>query len=116
VKVLIDTDPAFIRMRRIWLFSPESSRTAAECPLLADIRSGTFKPQTPEGTVLELRRLISGLGAVHSRLVCDHANNYLPVEGNFPADRERMLERIDAFLALPLPVRNGYYREVGSRI
>ncbi|MBN1578721.1 MAG: radical SAM protein [Chitinispirillaceae bacterium] len=110
------TDPEFIRLRRIWLFTPESSQTATACPLWADIQSGTFAQQTPEGTVLELRRLIEKISGMTSRLVCDHANNYLTVEGDFPGDKERMLAEIDAFLALPKEEREQHYRKVGSRI
>jgi hypothetical protein len=116
VKVINDTDPEFIRMRRIWLFSSENSQTVTSCPLVSDIQSGTFIQQTPEGTVLELRRLIANIGPVHSHLVCDHANNYITVEGDFPYDRERMLAEIDAFLALPAEEQERHYREVGSRI
>jgi hypothetical protein len=63
-----------------------------------------------------LRRLIENIADVHSHLVCDHANNYLAVEGDFPADRRRMLAEIDTFLALPQEERELHYREVGSRI
>lgn len=116
VDVIDAVDPEFIRIRRIWLFTPESSQTVTACPLTADIQSGAFIQQTPEGTVLELRRLIERCGTVHSHLVCDHANNYLTVEGDFPADRTRMLGEIDVFLSLPVEVRKRHYREVGSRI
>ena len=116
VDVINATDPAFIRMRRIWLFTPESSQTATYCPLWDDIRSGAFIQQTPEGTIQELRRLIARIGNVHSHLICDHANNYLPIEGDFPADRERMLAQIDAFLALSQEKRDQHYQNVGSRI
>ena len=109
-------DPEFIRLRRIWLFGTESSQTAAENPLWAEIRAGRFLQQTSEGTVLELRRLIEALSGIHSHLVCDHANNYLPVEGDFPNDKSRMLAEIDAFLALPRPERERHYQEVRSRI
>lgn len=116
VKVINASNPEFIRMRRIWLFSSESSQTLTSCPLVSDIRSGRFIQQTPEGTVRELRRLIATVENVQSHLVCDHANNYLVVEGDFPVDRERMLAEIDAFLALPPGERERHYREVGSRI
>jgi hypothetical protein len=114
--VINRTDPEFIRMRRIWLFTPEDGGTAAACPLVNDIRDGTFVQQTPGGTVHELRRLIARLENVHSYLVCDHANNYVSVEGRFPDDRERMISEIDSFLALPEDVRNRHYDEIGSRI
>lgn len=114
--VINKTDPEFIRMRRIWLFTPEDAGTAAACPLVKDIQDGSFVQQTPEGTVHELRRFVAGLEGIHSHLICDHANNYVPVEGLFPADRERMLAEIDSFLALPEDVRNRHYDEIGSRI
>ena len=116
VEVINATDPQFIRIRRIWLFTKESSRTVTACPLADAVRAGAFLEQTPEGTVRELRRLIEGAGAIHSHLICDHANNYLAVEGVFPDDRERMLGEIDVFLALPEERRERHYREVGSRI
>ena len=114
--VINETDPEFIRLRRIWLFTPESSQTAISCPLWADISSGTFTQQTPEGTVLELRRLVERITCASSHLVCDHANNYINVEGDFPVDRQRMLDEIDAFLALPQETRERHYQEVGSTI
>ena len=116
VTVINETDPEFIRMRRIWLFTPESAQTAAECPLVNDIKKGVFEQQTPEGTVFELRRLIAGITSAHSNLVCDHANNYVSVEGVFPEDKERMLTEIDSFLSLPETVREQHYLEVGSTI
>ena len=99
-----------------WDHARRRAGTAASCPLVNDIRDGTFIQQTPEGTVHELRRLIAGLGTVHSHLVCDHANNYVTVEGRFPDDRERMISEIDSFLALPEDTRNRHYNEIGSRI
>ncbi len=116
VEVINAASPEFIRMRRIWLFTSDTSGTSTACPLWNDMRSGRFEQQTPEGTVLELRRLIAAIGDVRSHLVCDHANNYLSVEGDFPADRERMLAEIDAFLALPGETRERHYRETGSMI
>ncbi len=115
-EVINATDPDFIRVRRIWLFTPEDSQTATACPLWEDIRKGRFIQQTPEGTVLELRRLVEKISGVNSRLLCDHANNYISIEGNLPEDRERMLAEIDYFLSLPEATRRRHYMEVGSRI
>ncbi len=106
--------PEFVRLRRIWLYTREE--TGRECPLWQEIREGTFVPQTPEGTVLELRRFIQGLEGVHTLVTCDHANNYVRVEGRMPADRDAMLGQIDAFLALPEEERQAHYVAVGSRV
>jgi hypothetical protein len=114
--VISATDPEFIRLRRIWLFTQQSTQAVAVNPLWSEIDAGTFTQQTPEGTVLELRRLVAGIGGVTSHLVCDHPNNYVSVEGDFPRDQARMLAEIDAFLALPREARERHYLEVGSRI
>jgi len=107
-------DPEFIRLRRIWLYGRDE--TGEECPLWEEIRGGTFVPQTPEGTVLELRRLLQRLDGIHTVVTCDHANNYVRIEGRLPADRDAMLQQIDAFLALPPEDRHAHYAAVGSRV
>lgn len=116
VQVINRTDPQFIRLRRIWLFTPDDSETFAACPLVEEIRTGRFVPQTPEGTVHEVRRLIDGVTDARSELISDHANNYINVHGTFPQDRVRMLSEIDTFLALPQKRREAQYAAVGSRI
>jgi hypothetical protein len=118
VRVLKRVNPEFIRIRRLWLYhgSVAAGGREAECPLCEDIRAGTFVSQSPEGTVLELRRLVEGLTEVSGRFLCDHANNYIRLEGALPRDRERLLELIDEFLSLPEEVRARHYEAVGSRI
>lgn len=64
----------------------------------------------------ELRRFIGRLGDVSTRIVCDHADNYLQVEGAMPHDRARMLEAIDGFLALPEGERVARYEMMASTI
>jgi hypothetical protein len=115
-EVINRTAPDFVRIRRIWLFTGEDSQTGVSCPLWDDIRSGAFEQQSPNGTVLELRRLVNNIEGVRTRLTCDHANNYVSVDGDLPAERERMLGEIDAFLSMPEAERERRYREVGSRI
>jgi hypothetical protein len=116
IQVINQVDPEFIRLRRLWIFTGEDSLTGRECPLLKDIREGRFVPQTAEGTVLELRRLIEGLDGVSGLLLCDHSNNFLKIKGRLPTDREAMLREIDRFLSRPLEDREEHYRLVGSSI
>lgn len=115
-RVINAVDPDFVRVRRLWLYRLGQQGQGPECPLWAEIRAGRFKPQTAEGTVLELRRLLASFEAVSSFFTCDHANNYLRVEGRLMGDREAMLEEIDAFLAQPADARRRHYRAVGDRI
>lgn len=114
--VLNTVDPDYIRIRRIWIYDKASNNNGCECPLWSDIRSGDFKPQSNEGTVLELRRLIEQLTNVSSEFVCDHANNFVRINGRLPDDRENMLKEIDRFLSLPQTDRDIHYRKVNSRI
>ena len=116
VRVIENVGPEFVRIRRIWLYGPQGPERSAECPLWEDIRSGVFVPQTAEGTVLELRRIIDKLEDVDTFLTCDHANNYVCVEGHMPRDRLAMLEVIDRFLSLPEADRHAHYEAVGSSI
>lgn len=106
--VINETGPEFIRIRRLWIHP--MSRLARE------VKAGTFVEQTPEGTVRELRLLIGNVRVDGPTLLCDHANNYLPIHGRFQVDRNRMLSEIDAFLARPQAARDRHYASVGSVI
>ncbi len=114
--ILNQTDPDFIRLRRLWIYRGDIGLPNIESPLWHDIKNGSFKPQTPEGTVLELQRLIERLNGIHSTVVCDHSNNYFQVRGTLPDDRERMLHEINTFLHLPEKTRNLHYEMIGSEI
>ena len=108
VKVLNEVKPHFIRIRRLYIH-PLSR-------LSEKLKTGDFREQTPEGTVLELKHLLEGLDAEGSTFACDHANNYLPVFGRLNAEKDRMLGIIDAFLALPESQRMAHYESIPSVI
>ena len=107
-KVINRTCPEFVRIRRLWLH-PHTR--------LADkIKEGTFREQSPEGTVRELRLLVDEVTVDGPRLTCDHANNYVPLHGTLLADKQDMLDQIDEFLGLPEETRDRHYRAIGSVI
>lgn len=106
--VFTEVKPHFIRVRR--LFVHPLSRLSQK------IASGEFREQTPEGTVHELRSLISAIDAQGTVFTCDHANNYLQIHGTFNKDKDEMLRFIDSFLALPENERAAHYRSVPSVI
>lgn len=112
-QVINTARPEFVRLRRLWLYSQGPD---AECPLLQQVRNGSFLEQTPEGTVLEVKLLLELLEPLDTFFVCDHANNYINVSGLLKTDREDMLREIDDFLALPEERRQAHYTRVGSRI
>ena len=116
-KLINETKPQFVRLRRLWLYEGDTEFSGPECPLYTEIRAGTFKPQTPEGTVLELKLLLEKLdNHLTTFVVCDHQNNYVRVSGRIKDDKNDMLTVIDDFLALPKSDRDAHYRSVGSNI
>jgi hypothetical protein len=115
-RVINETKPQFVRLRRLWLYGDDSGIAGAECPLWQEIRAGTFVPQSPEGTVRELRLLLASVDDLATFVACDHENNYVHVSGMLNEDRKEMLAEIDSFLALPAAERDTHYAAVGSRI
>ena len=113
-KVINAVDPEFVRVRRLWLHGGDTAGPGS--PLIKLIRSGDFVPQTPEGTVLELRALVDQLDSLSTFFTCDHHNNYVHISGKLKEDQDEMLAEIDAFLGLPDHEREAHYASVGSRI
>lgn len=105
--------PEFIRLRRLWLYGSETDHP---CPLVEQVKDGSFTEQTPEGTVLEVQSLLKLLDPMDSFFACDHANNYINVSGNLREDKKTMLATIADFLAQPKEQRDAHYTMVGSRI
>jgi len=97
LKVLNAVRPQFVRFRRLWIFGSEQGPS---CPLYAEVQAGAFVAQTAEGTVREMREIIAGI-TFPTEVEAIHHNVHVRVAGQLPEDRERMLARIDAFLALP---------------
>lgn len=112
-EIINTTKPEFVRLRRLWLYD---NNLEESCPLLEQIREGAFIEQTAEGTVLEVQLLLSLLKPLNTFFACDHANNYINVSGLLKDDREKMLQEVASFLALPRKKREAHYRMVGSRI
>ncbi len=80
-------------------------RTAAVSPgtPLADrAASGDFVLPDDVEVVREIRGVLDQVGDARFELRSDHSLNLLPeLEGSLPADRERLLTLLDAYLALP---------------
>ena len=115
-RLINETEPEFVRIRRLWLYGENSLFDGPSCPLWHAIRTGVFIPQTPEGTVLELKLFLELLEPLATFMVCDHENNFVQVSGMVREDKEEMLAEIDGFLALPVSEREAHYQAVGGRI
>jgi len=107
--VLNAVQPEFVRFRRLWIFGEEGG---PHCPLWEDTQSGRFIPQTPEGTVHEMRALIDGIDFA-TELEAIHHNIYVPIKGPLPGGKDRFLTKIDRFLAKPEEERAARYAEEG---
>ena len=88
-EVLNRISPDFIRLRT---FVPKINT-----PLLKDVMDGTFVMLGPHEVLRETAEIIKRL-KVNSYLTSDHYTNYINIEGQLPADRERMLQIIEAAL------------------
>jgi len=114
-KLVNDTEPEFLRLRRLWIYGSGEMSAGRACPLREEVRAGRFTPRDPEGTVLELRLLLENLDeSLSTEIVSDHRNNYVDVSGVVKTDKQKMLDRVEAFLARPEPLRRAHYESVGS--
>jgi biotin synthase-like enzyme len=93
-RVLNRINPHFVRLR--------SLRVPRRVPLHTLLEEGTFTPQTDDMLAEEIRLFIETLEGITSVVTSDHIMNLLEeVTGKLPEDKERMLEVIRAYQALP---------------
>jgi len=87
-------NPDFIRVRTLAVLPV--------MPLSLDVEAGNFVLSTEEELVREERMLIENLEGIDSYFISDHILNLLDeIEGKLPGDKDRMLNVIDRYLALP---------------
>jgi len=68
-------------------------------PLYEQWERDEFHPLSPFQSLEELRLIIDNSGFTNCFFSSMHASNYLPVRGNLPQDRERMLRELEVVLA-----------------
>lgn len=100
--VLNEVKPEFVRFRRLWVHPA--------CDLARE--KDNFKQQTPEGTVYELREILKNID-FETTIEAMHANNYVQLCGKIPEQKQKMLDKIDNFLSLPLERRKVVYERSG---
>lgn len=72
---------------------------------------GAFRWQDDEGMLAEQRRLLERLDPPHPVIFrSNHASNCLPLAGNLPKDRDRLVAVVDAALGGQAPLRPGFMR------
>lgn len=68
-------------------------------PFHDDVQAGRVVLPDPLGMVRELRTILAGLHVTSARFSANHASNYLPLTGDLPSDRDRLLAQVDRILA-----------------
>ncbi len=100
-------NPDFIRIRTLAL--------PPDAPLTDEAQAGRFALPSDDLMARELLLFLESLEGITSVVVNDHIVNLLPeVEGKLPDDRDRMIQTIQAYLALPPQKRLLY--QVGRRL
>lgn len=90
---LVEIAPDFVRLR--------TTAVSPGTPLYEMVADGKFVPLHEGETVAEIRRFLSGLRGLTTRLESDHMLNLLmELRGKLPGDLDRMLSLCDEFLAL----------------
>jgi histone acetyltransferase (RNA polymerase elongator complex component) len=112
-KVLNQIDPAFIRLRTLYV--------RKDMPLFDKVEKGEFEPLADDQVASEIKLFIETLHGIHSTVVSDHILNLLEkVRGKLPDEKEEMIGVIDRYLTLPAEQRLrfrvgrrlGYYRSL----
>jgi radical SAM superfamily enzyme YgiQ (UPF0313 family) len=96
-KVVSDMDPRYVSCLCV--------TPVPGTPLFDQVRDGTFRMITPEETLEELRLLLENLRLSGAVFRSNHASNYLPLGGRLPADRERLLEAVEAAQRGEVPLK-----------
>lgn len=97
--VLSEIEPDYIRLRSLEIFP--------QTPLAKARDIGDFTEADEDQVVAEIRTLVSEIKG-NTMLLSDSASNLLDINGRLPADRETMLDRIDAYLNMPVRDRRLY--------
>jgi hypothetical protein len=93
-RVLNAINPDFIRLRTVCL--------GPRLPLWEEFSSGRLTRLSDVETVREIRAFIEALDVQSTQIASDHILNLLgELKGHLPTDKERLLDIIDRFLALP---------------
>jgi radical SAM superfamily enzyme YgiQ (UPF0313 family) len=93
-RVVNAVNPGYVRFRSLYV-RPKS-------PLWDMVQQGEFDPPSEDEIVEEIRLFVEHLDGITTTLVSDHILNLLEeVEGTLPDDKERILDVIDRYLALP---------------
>lgn len=104
-----DTITALNRMQPRYL-SFLSLMVIPGTPLYEEILNGDFAELNPIELLKETHDIISGLKLEKTIFRCNHASNYLPLEGRFPKDKGRLLDSLQLALQGELKLKPEFLR------
>ncbi|MEO0085353.1 MAG: radical SAM protein [candidate division WOR-3 bacterium] len=64
-------------------------------PLAEELRAGRFELPSPEEFALELKLFLEHVDVKATVFRSNHASNYVPLGGRLPADREKLIARLE---------------------
>lgn len=78
-------------------------------PLADRVARGEVEVPGPLESLREIRALVAGIECA-TYLSCNHASNYLPLQGRMPSAKARLLGALDGALAGAVPLRPEFLR------
>ncbi|HEX2677490.1 MAG TPA: radical SAM protein [Polyangiales bacterium] len=97
-KLITAMDPAFV--------SALTLTVVPETPLATLQTRGKFRLPQVDRLLEELRTMVAEAAPTHAVFRTNHASNYLPLSGELPRDRERIVSVIDRALAGEIRLRS----------
>ncbi|MFW5648439.1 MAG: B12-binding domain-containing radical SAM protein [Candidatus Alkaliphilus sp. MAG34] len=85
-------NPDFIRLRTLILFK--------DAPLYELYKENKFQLLGPHKALEETKLFVETLNNIDSHFFSDHISNYYRINGKFPEDKKRIMERLDYALSL----------------
>ena len=73
-------------------------------------RSGVFQELTPQELLQEAHGILQGLDMKKTIFRCNHASNYLGLEGRLPVDKARLLQELKSGIDGGVGLRAEFFR------
>lgn len=78
--------------------------------LYQEYKEKKFKELTPQELIQETLWLIEDLELQHTIFSCNHASNYVPLEGRLPHDKEKLLKTLKAAQTGKISLKPEFFR------
>jgi hypothetical protein len=101
-ELVTEMDPEF--------FSALTVTVVPDTPLDRLAKKGRFEVPPVPALLSELRTMVAEARPTSAVFRTNHASNYLPLGGNLPRDRDRIVAAIDAALDGRIPLRREWQR------